>query len=139
MSANPIDAFCAGVPMITTDDARHGPEVSYLESGRNGFIVANNAQVYADTVLRLIEDPAELARVRDAAARDARRYTLDRMVENFLEGIEVEVNCFGGEHRAWLGHGPRSVNQPTIRRFTATSGNLVIVSENGQTYWARTR
>lgn len=83
-----LDAFCAGVPMITTEGARHGPEVAYLVSGENGYIVAADAQAYADVVLRLLDDGAEMARVRSAAARDARRYTLDHMVQRFIEGIE---------------------------------------------------
>lgn len=83
-----LDAFCAGVPMITTEGARHGPEVSYLVSGENGYIVAADAGAYADVVLRLLGDPAELARIRSAAAADAQRYTLDAMVRRFVEGIE---------------------------------------------------
>lgn len=83
-----LDAFCAGVPMITTEGARHGPEVSYLVSGQNGYIVAADAGAYADAVLRLLRDSTELSRIRSAAARDAQRYTLDHMVQRFIEGIE---------------------------------------------------
>jgi len=83
-----LDAFCAGVPLITTEGARHGPEVSYLVSGENGYMVVAEPGAYADVVLRLLGDPAELARVRSIAARDAQRYTLDHMVERFIEGIE---------------------------------------------------
>lgn len=83
-----LDAFCAGVPMITTEGARHGPEVSYLVSGENGYIVAAEAGAYAEVVLRLLGDPTELARIRAAAARDAQRYTLDNMVQRFSAGIE---------------------------------------------------
>lgn len=83
-----LDAFCAGVPMVTTEGARHGPEVSYLVSGQNGYIVAADARTFADVVLRLIGDGAELARIRSAAACDAQRYTLANMVQRFVEGIE---------------------------------------------------
>lgn len=82
-----LDAFCAGVPMITTAGARHGPEISYLESGRNGFVVGDDARVYAETVLALLDDPARLARVRAAADADACRYTLANMVQRFVDGI----------------------------------------------------
>jgi len=84
-----LDAFCAGIPMITTANARHGPEISYLESGRNGFVVPDDAQAYAQTVLALLDDPVRFERVRTAAAEDARRYTLDNMVARFAEGIEA--------------------------------------------------
>lgn len=83
-----LDAFCAGLPMITTRTARHGPEVAYLESGRNGFIVEEDERAYADAVLALLGDAALLARVRAAAAEDARRYTLANMVARFVQGIE---------------------------------------------------
>jgi len=84
-----LDAFCAGVPMITTDGARHGPEVAYLRSGHNGYIVSADAQVYADTVMQLLQDPARLEQIRAAATRDAKRYTLDNMVQRFIDGIEA--------------------------------------------------
>ena len=84
-----LDAFCAGVPMITTEGARHGPEVAYLMSGHNGYMVAADAGVYADIVSRLLHDPLELERIRSAAAADARRYTLNNMVQRFIEGIEA--------------------------------------------------
>ena len=84
-----LDAFCAGIPMITTAGARHGPEVAYLVSGRNGLIVKDDAVSFADAVLRLLQDPAELAPLRQAAMQDAARYTLDNMVRNFVRGIEA--------------------------------------------------
>lgn len=83
-----LDAFCAGIPMITTEGARHGPEIAYLRSGHNGFVVEDDAGIYAQTVLQLLRDPALLERVRAAAAEDAQRYTLDNMVQNFMRGIE---------------------------------------------------
>jgi glycosyltransferase involved in cell wall biosynthesis len=83
-----LDAFCAGIPMITTEDARHGPERAYLESGRNGFVIEANAQAFADTYLDLMLDSTRLEQIRTAAAKDARRYTLDNMVQQFIAGIE---------------------------------------------------
>lgn len=83
-----LDAFCAGLPMITTSTARHGPEIAYLESGRNGFVVADDAAAYAEAVMQLLDDPVRHRQVRAAATEDARRYTLDNMVRRFVEGIE---------------------------------------------------
>ena len=74
---------------VILDGTRHGPEVAYLESGRNGFVVEDEAQVFAQTALRLLEDPALLQRIRTAAGADARRYTLDNMVQRFVAGIEA--------------------------------------------------
>lgn len=83
-----LDAFQAGIPMITTDTALHGPEIAYLRSGHNGFIVSAKAKTFADSYLALLLDPMCLDRIRDAATQDARRYTLDNMVQRFLSGIE---------------------------------------------------
>lgn len=83
-----LDAFCSGLPLITTANARHGPEVAYVVSGRNGFIVADDEASYAAVVLRLLGDATLLQRIRDAASEDARLYTLDNMVQRFVDGIE---------------------------------------------------
>lgn len=83
-----LDAFCAGIPMITTRDARHGPELAYLQSGRNGYIVEADPRMFAEAFLGLMRDPQQMARICAAAAEDARRYTLQNMVERFVEGIE---------------------------------------------------
>lgn len=83
-----LDAFCAGAPMFTTDNARHSPEIAYLEHGVNGFIVADDPAVYAEAVLGLLQNKMQLEVVREAAGDAAKKYTLDRMVSNFVAGIE---------------------------------------------------
>jgi glycosyltransferase involved in cell wall biosynthesis len=84
-----LDAFCAGLPLITTDTALHGPEIAYLESGRNGFIVPADAQAYAAATLTLLGNPMLRQRLRAAAAEDATRYTLDHMVRRFVDGMQA--------------------------------------------------
>ncbi len=87
-----LDAFCAGLPMFTTANARHSPEIEYLEHGRNGFIVADEPAAYADAVIAMLRDPARCAFVAAAARATARNYTLQNMVSNFARGIE---ECLG--------------------------------------------
>jgi len=99
-----LDAFCAGIPMITTDSARHGPEIAYLQSGRNGLVVQADAATYADAYLALLDDPAAMEAVRRAAAQDARRYTLDNMVRRFVEGVE---GCLAAPAARVRPHAPR--------------------------------
>jgi L-malate glycosyltransferase len=84
-----LDAFCAGLPLITTDTALHGPEIAYLDSGRNGFIVPADAQDYAAATLTLLGNPMLRQRLRAAAAEDAARYTLDHMVQRFVQGMRA--------------------------------------------------
>ena len=84
-----LDSFCAGVPMATTSEARHGPEVAYLQDGHNGLVVSGSAEAYAAAVIGLLSNPATYERVRAQALEDARRYTLEHMIDRFAEGIEL--------------------------------------------------
>ena len=82
-----LDSFAAGVPLFTTTSALHGPEIDYLDDGRNGFVVDDAPAAQADAILGLLADPDRLRIVSEAGRRDADRYTLDNMVDNFLGGI----------------------------------------------------
>jgi L-malate glycosyltransferase len=83
-----VDAFTIGLPMFTTDIPIHSPEIEYLEPGINGVMTAPDAGAYAAAVCRVLDDPGELARMRDAARATAARLTLGHMVEAFATGIE---------------------------------------------------
>jgi L-malate glycosyltransferase len=81
-----LDAFCAGLPMFTTASARHGPEIEYLEDGRNSVVVGDAG--FADAVIAVLRDPVRYAAIAAAARESARKYTLDIMVGRFVRGIE---------------------------------------------------
>lgn len=83
-----LDAFCAGIPMVTTEEARHGPEIAYLENGENGIVVQGDPQTYANAVLKLLTNPVAWQRLTEGARRAAQNYSLPNMVENFANGIE---------------------------------------------------
>lgn len=89
-----LDAFCAGLPMITTANARHGPEIEYLEHGVNGLILGDDPESFARSVIELLKDPARSAMVTTAAKVAGQKYTLDNMTANFLAGIEA---CLGAK------------------------------------------
>lgn len=82
-----LDAFCAGIPMVTTADARHGPEIAYLVDGTNGLVCNGDATSYAADVLTLLADRNRYDEICRAAADGARRYTLSNMVDRFHAGI----------------------------------------------------
>lgn len=82
-----LDSFCAGVPMVTTTDARHSPEVVYLENGINGLMLAGDANAYGAAIVDLLNDPVRYNALRQGALAGAERYTLDNMVNNFVDGI----------------------------------------------------
>lgn len=83
-----VDAFCAGLVMVTTNNAKHSPEVAYLREGSNGFATADCPKIYGDAVVALFADKNKLQRMKAAAIEDSKRYSLDNMVENFAKGIE---------------------------------------------------
>ena len=82
-----LDSFCSGVPLVTTADALHSPEIAYLENGVNGLLVEGDVSSYAQIVIDLLLDGQALGRLRVGALGSARRYTLDNMVETFADGI----------------------------------------------------
>lgn len=83
-----LDAFSAGVPMATTKDAKHGPEISYLSNGVNGVISPGNIIDYSNSVIDLLSDVTFHGRVRAAGFEASKTYTLDNMVKNFVNGVE---------------------------------------------------
>ena len=82
-----VDAFTIGLPVFATDVPGSGPELEYLESGVNGVVTAHHPAAYAAAVCRVLDDPAGLARMRDAARATAARLSLAHMVEAFATGI----------------------------------------------------
>lgn len=85
-----LDSFVCGVPMLTTDCGIHSPEIAYLENGVNGLMTANDLQRYSDACVGLLQDPAELDRLRAGCKASAREYTVENMAQRFADGI---VQC----------------------------------------------
>lgn len=82
-----LDAFCAGLPVITCDRDAHGPEVEYIENDFNGLVLGADMTAYADTVIDLLHDDERLRRMQRAAHDSAARHSIDAMAENFARGI----------------------------------------------------
>lgn len=83
-----LDAFCAGVPMVTTAEARHSPEIAYLRNNVNGLIVGGGVDAYAEAVIALLQDEERLMALKQRALVDAKKFTLEKMVSQFADGIE---------------------------------------------------
>ncbi|WKB52157.1 glycosyltransferase family 4 protein [Eleftheria terrae] len=84
---NVVDALQAGLPMLTTDCKTHSPEISYLRDGVNGLITANDVDAYAHAIVRLLRDPAEMARLQAGCAREAAEISIEQMAQRFCDGI----------------------------------------------------
>jgi L-malate glycosyltransferase len=82
-----LDSFAMGIPMVTTDCGIHSPEISYLETGRNGFMVPDTEDDFVRCVSELFEDQDLLGRMKSNCQDDAQKYTIDKMADNFCEGI----------------------------------------------------
>ncbi len=86
---NILDAFAAGVPLVTTSNALHGPEIAYLEHGVNGLLVGDAAEVYGEAVVALLQDPKRLQEMARAALASSSEFSLEEMVRRFVEGIQA--------------------------------------------------
>ena len=82
-----LDAFVAGIPLITTDCRIHSPEIAYLVSGENGVMTANTVAAFSDTVIHLLQDERERRRLGGNARSTAAHYTIENMAQRFRDGI----------------------------------------------------
>jgi len=82
-----VDALVSARPIITTDQPLNGPEYDYLVPGETSVVAAHTATDYAHAMVSTLSATDRLAEMQ-AAARDASyRYTLDGMVDSFVEGV----------------------------------------------------
>jgi glycosyltransferase involved in cell wall biosynthesis len=82
-----VDSLVAGVPIVTTNHASHSPEVQYLVDGRNSFFTQHSPSDYAETIISLLKDRDRLDRVMACARQDGEKFSIERMVSNFLTGV----------------------------------------------------
>jgi len=84
-----IDSFVMKTPLVTTEINYHSPEIDYLINGVNGVIAQNNVTCYAHEVSELLIDSDKYAVLVDGCRVSSNKYTLDNMLDNFIEGIEI--------------------------------------------------
>jgi glycosyltransferase involved in cell wall biosynthesis len=84
-----VDALALSLPVATTDNGIHSPEIVYLEPGRNGLSTPPDVASYAGGVAAVLRDPARLAELSAGAGADAERYSTDEMAQRFAAGIEA--------------------------------------------------
>ena len=86
-----LDAFSAGLPMITTSTAMHSPEIAYLKNGINGVVVDGDSDKdYSAAVVNLLNDDECRQEISSACLAAAQHYTVENMVDNFSSGI---ISC----------------------------------------------
>jgi glycosyltransferase involved in cell wall biosynthesis len=87
-----LDSFAMGIPMVTTDCGIHSPEIAYLDSGRNGLMVANDVRAFVEGVLLVVTNYRLRDSMRGECQMSAQHYTLEAMMDNFCDGILRAVN-----------------------------------------------
>ena len=85
-----VDAFVAGLPVVTASIDTNGPEIEYVRDGENGCVVSAAAGPgeFAEAAHSVLADGEQL---REGAARMGRTCTTEGMVERFVEGIELAL------------------------------------------------
>jgi glycosyltransferase involved in cell wall biosynthesis len=81
-------AFYYGLPVVT-EEGEHGPEIAYLEQGRNGFLYKkNDIEDLRAKVLYLLENPEEYNRFsKNAKETIEREASIERMVKVFVDAV----------------------------------------------------
>ena len=84
-----IDSFALGVPMVTTSNRLHGPEIDYLRDGENGIMVpqVDCVESYAAEVIGLLTNPGRMEHLKAGCLADAAEYSIEEMVQRFTDGV----------------------------------------------------
>jgi len=101
------DALALGLPIFTTTLPGHGPEIAYLEPGRNGEMTEPDLHAYAEAVARYFLSPDRQRRYADACRARAAHLTVEAMAERFADGIA-----------ACLSHAPPAGSHPAVASRT---------------------
>lgn len=83
------DAFASALPLATTDNGMHGPEISYLEHGNNGLITNPVVGEYVDSITGLLSDSGLLLEAKAKASDEGMRYSAENMAGEFAKGIDL--------------------------------------------------
>lgn len=83
-----LDSFATGLPIVSTLNAKHSPEIAYIENGVNGILTDDTPDAFAQAVIRLLSDSEYYLNISRQAKDSASLYSLGAMVQNFVTGIK---------------------------------------------------
>lgn len=87
-----LDTFSMQTPIITTKYPFHSPEIEYLENGFNGIMTDNNLEAYTTEIIKVLNDKTKLNSLKEGCQQSSTKYTTEKMVSNFVEGIKKCLN-----------------------------------------------
>lgn len=87
-----IDSFVAEVPLFTTDQTAHGPEIAFLENGYNGYATPDSLEAYVNAVCEFFDSASKRHILLEGCRQSAYKYSMDAMVTNMATGIGA---CLG--------------------------------------------
>lgn len=87
-----LDSFALSTPMVIPEFPHHGPEFEYVENGFNAIVSENNVASFANEAITMFKDDEKLERLRNNCLKEAEKYTIETMIENFAEGLEKCLN-----------------------------------------------
>lgn len=107
-----LDSFAAGVPVVTTADALHSPEIEYATSGENAVVLpaGTGPEEYAEAVSRLLVDEHAWHDLRDGALAAGSRYTVEEAADHFVEGLRQALSSGDAERSAVVLYDPDPLN-----------------------------
>ena len=86
-----VDSFAAGTPIVTTDWKWHAPEFEYLVRNRNAVVTEDSPVQYAEGLVSILSDPAQLRALRRECLESSEIHTVSVMTDNFLGGIIIAL------------------------------------------------
>tara|TARA_Y100000768_G_C23966789_1_gene678253 strand:+ start:243 stop:1349 length:1107 start_codon:yes stop_codon:yes gene_type:complete len=82
-----LDGFSAKLPVLVADFKNHCPEISYFKNNYNGIMTDTNVKSYASKMVYILENNDILKRFSSNAFKTSKKYSHEKMVNNFCNGI----------------------------------------------------
>lgn len=85
-----VHAFCYGKPYVTLIDCMHGPELSYLDNGKNGLLLYGNVLEDSKKIIELLMDEIAYETMCRRALSRAQELSIDNWCDQIKSAISTE-------------------------------------------------
>ena len=75
------------IPIVTMLREYHAPEFDYLRNSSACLAVSGTSRNFIDAVIELLNNPGKIQLMRETCEAEREGYTLEIMVDNFMDGI----------------------------------------------------